>query len=207
LRCFRGIDTLTARTIVALAVALGALLAGTTWYVHRSVDNASRVLVQGQAAELMHFVHRAFEQIGRRPRPGEFDELLKERWPHGLRYVAVLGPDGLPEVSAGTPAGPITRDSLMGTPPMEPLVVSDRVRVHSLPPPGPPPEGATPPPPPGAPWTRRWLKVSEKGGVSASGLGRFPVTLYKEQWTKLLDMADDIRAFFRANDSSLKTKS
>jgi len=39
------------------------------------------------------------------------------------------------------------------------------------------------------------------------GLGRFPVTLYKEQWTKLLDMADDIRAFIRANESSLKAKS
>ena len=51
------------------------------------------------------------------------------------------------------------------------------------------------------------LKVSEKGGVSVYGLGRFPVTLYKEQWAKLLDMADDIRAFIRANESSLKTKS
>jgi len=51
------------------------------------------------------------------------------------------------------------------------------------------------------------LKVSEKGGLSVYGLGRFPVTLYKEQWTKLLDMADDIRAFIRANDASLKTKS
>ena len=50
------------------------------------------------------------------------------------------------------------------------------------------------------------LKVSEKGGVSVYGLGRFPVTLYKEQWTKLLDMADDIRAFLRANDAQLKTK-
>jgi len=51
------------------------------------------------------------------------------------------------------------------------------------------------------------LKVSEKGGVSVYGLGRFPVTLYKEQWQRLLDMADDIRAFIRANDTSLKTKS
>jgi hypothetical protein len=50
------------------------------------------------------------------------------------------------------------------------------------------------------------LKVSEKGGVSVYGLGRFPVTLYKEQWTKLLDMADDIRAFIRENDSKLKAK-
>jgi hypothetical protein len=50
------------------------------------------------------------------------------------------------------------------------------------------------------------LKVSEKGGLSVYGLGRFPVTLYKEQWTKLLDMADDIRAFIKNNDSSLKSK-
>jgi hypothetical protein len=50
------------------------------------------------------------------------------------------------------------------------------------------------------------LKVSEKGGVSVYGLGRFPVTLYKEQWTRLLDMADDIRAFIKDNESSLKTK-
>ena len=50
------------------------------------------------------------------------------------------------------------------------------------------------------------LKVSEKGGVSVYGLGRFPVTLYKEQWTKLLDMADDIRAFIVEHDSELKMK-
>jgi hypothetical protein len=50
------------------------------------------------------------------------------------------------------------------------------------------------------------MKVSEKGGVSIYGLGRFPVTLYKEQWAKLLDMADEIRAFLRDNDSKLKTK-
>ena len=50
------------------------------------------------------------------------------------------------------------------------------------------------------------LKVSEKGGVSVYGLGRFPVTLYKEQWTKLLDMADEIRAFIRDNDAKLKAK-
>ena len=50
------------------------------------------------------------------------------------------------------------------------------------------------------------LKVSEKGALSVYGLGRFPVTLYKEQWNKLLDMGDDIRAFIKANDSQLKTK-
>jgi hypothetical protein len=51
------------------------------------------------------------------------------------------------------------------------------------------------------------LKISEKGGVSVYGLGRFPVTLYKEQWTKLLAMADEIRAFIREHDAELKTKS
>jgi hypothetical protein len=50
------------------------------------------------------------------------------------------------------------------------------------------------------------LKVSEKGGVSVYGLGRFPVTLYKEQWAKLLDMADEIRAFIKAHDKELKAK-
>jgi hypothetical protein len=50
------------------------------------------------------------------------------------------------------------------------------------------------------------LKVSEKGGLSVYGLGRFPVTLYKEQWAKLLDMADEIRAFIKAHDKELKAK-
>jgi hypothetical protein len=50
------------------------------------------------------------------------------------------------------------------------------------------------------------MKVSEKGGVSIYGLGRFPVTLYKEQWEKLLDMADDIRSFIRENEGKLKIK-
>jgi hypothetical protein len=50
------------------------------------------------------------------------------------------------------------------------------------------------------------LKVSEKGGVSVYGLGRFPVTLYKEQWGKLLAMADEIRAFIKAHDAELKAK-
>ena len=51
------------------------------------------------------------------------------------------------------------------------------------------------------------FKVSEKGGVSVYGLGRFPVTLYKEQWAKLLDLADEIRAFIKANEADLKSKS
>lgn len=50
------------------------------------------------------------------------------------------------------------------------------------------------------------LKVSEKGGVSVYGLGRFPVTLYQEQWLKLLGMADEIRKFIEDNKSSLKLK-
>lgn len=50
------------------------------------------------------------------------------------------------------------------------------------------------------------MKVSQKGALSVYGLGRFPVTLYKEQWGKLLDMADDIRTFIKANDGELKSK-
>jgi hypothetical protein len=50
------------------------------------------------------------------------------------------------------------------------------------------------------------MKVSEKGALSIYGMGRFPVTLYKEQWLKLLEMSDDIRAFIVANAGQLKTK-
>jgi len=50
------------------------------------------------------------------------------------------------------------------------------------------------------------LRVSEKGGLSVYGLGRFPVTLYKEQWLKLLDMTDEIRAFISSNNDKLKSK-
>jgi hypothetical protein len=50
------------------------------------------------------------------------------------------------------------------------------------------------------------LKVSEKGALSVYGMGRFPVTLYKEQWLRLLNMADEIRAFIAANEVQLKAK-
>lgn len=50
------------------------------------------------------------------------------------------------------------------------------------------------------------LKVSEKGAISVYGMGRFPVTLYKEQWLRLLDMSDEIRAFIAANEEKLKAK-
>ena len=50
------------------------------------------------------------------------------------------------------------------------------------------------------------FKVSEKGGVSVYGLGRFPTTLYYEQWTRLLDAGEDLRAFLEVNKSSLKLK-
>ncbi len=50
------------------------------------------------------------------------------------------------------------------------------------------------------------LRVSESGGVSVYGLGRFPVTLYKEQWVRLLDITDEIRAFIIANEAKLKSK-
>jgi hypothetical protein len=50
------------------------------------------------------------------------------------------------------------------------------------------------------------LKVSEKGALSVYGMGRFPVTLYKEQWLKLIGIADEIKAFIAANDERLKSK-
>jgi hypothetical protein len=50
------------------------------------------------------------------------------------------------------------------------------------------------------------LKVSEKGGVSVYGLGRFPITFYQEQWLKLLDMADQIRDFIKQHEGELKKK-
>jgi hypothetical protein len=53
---------------------------------------------------------------------------------------------------------------------------------------------------------RVYLKVSEKGGLSVYGLGRFPVTLYREQWEKLLGLAGDIKTFIQENDATLKKK-
>jgi len=50
------------------------------------------------------------------------------------------------------------------------------------------------------------LRVSEKGAVSVYGLGRFPVTLYKEQWEKLLSMAEEIKSFITENEGLLKSK-
>ena len=50
------------------------------------------------------------------------------------------------------------------------------------------------------------MKVSEKGALSVYGMGRFPVTLYKEQWLRLLSMAEEIKAFIEANQDRLKSK-
>ena len=50
------------------------------------------------------------------------------------------------------------------------------------------------------------MKVSEKGALSVYGMGRFPVTLYKEQWIKLLGIAEELKQFITANDDKLKTK-
>ena len=50
------------------------------------------------------------------------------------------------------------------------------------------------------------MKISQKGAVSVYGMGRFPVTLYKEQWLRLLNMSDEIRAFIAENEAQLKTK-
>ena len=50
------------------------------------------------------------------------------------------------------------------------------------------------------------LKISEKGALSVYGMGRFPVTLYKEQWIKLLGIGDEIKQFIQENQHLLKTK-
>ncbi|MGZ3744556.1 MAG: hypothetical protein ACXWRE_10910 [Pseudobdellovibrionaceae bacterium] len=50
------------------------------------------------------------------------------------------------------------------------------------------------------------MKVSEKGALSVYGMGRFPVTLYKEQWLKLLGIADEIKTFIAENEDRLKSK-
>jgi hypothetical protein len=50
------------------------------------------------------------------------------------------------------------------------------------------------------------MKVSEKGALSIYGMGRFPVTLYKEQWLRLLEKADEIRTFIKDNEAQLKAK-
>lgn len=50
------------------------------------------------------------------------------------------------------------------------------------------------------------MKVSEKGALSVYGLGRFPITLYKSQWTRLMDSQGDIKAFIQANEATLKVK-
>lgn len=57
-----------------------------------------------------------------------------------------------------------------------------------------------------APVKELFLKVSPKGGVSVYGMGRFPVTLYKEQWLRLLDMSDEIHQFIKDNENQLTTR-
>ena len=56
------------------------------------------------------------------------------------------------------------------------------------------------------PAARISMKVSPKGALSVYGMGKWPVTLYRQQWTKLLDMQDDIRAFITANELTLTVK-
>lgn len=56
------------------------------------------------------------------------------------------------------------------------------------------------------PPVRNGFKVSEKGALSVYGYGRFPISLYKATWLDLLDRADEIRAFIKANDAQLKAK-
>jgi len=151
------------RTIGALALALGLLLATMIWYIHRSVSQASTVLVRGQAIELLNATHRTLMRLGRPAQPGDLDDLLERTREQGLRYVALLGADGKPAVAAGAPAGPIELSRLIGTEPMNPQPIGDRFRMHNIPPR--PPDGRGPhhPPPPDAPPPPEWADAPPGG--------------------------------------------
>jgi two-component system, NtrC family, sensor histidine kinase HydH len=147
------------RAIGAVAVVLSLFLAAMLWFVQRSVERASTALVQGEALELAGSVHDLLRSAEGRPTAADFGALLEEEWPRGLRYVALLGPDGArAEVQAGEPSGPLVETD-PDLKPMEPVVVGDRVRVLTGPPvrregrfrgPFGPPDGEPPFPDPGA---------------------------------------------------------
>jgi two-component system sensor histidine kinase HydH len=165
-----------------LAVVLSVLLAGMLWFVHRAVQRAWLVLAQGEGMSLVAAAHDALRSLPGRPEPEDVDELLADQWDQGLRYIAILDPEGREIVlEAGEPAAPFDPRALAGSPPMDPAVVGDRVRLLT----GPPPRRPRPPhleerrrppgrdrfgPPPHPPWERGALPGEPgRGGAPPPG--------------------------------------
>jgi two-component system sensor histidine kinase HydH len=159
----RAWDAWLARTFVIAAAVASLLLAATLLVVYRAVAEASVLLVQGEGARFAEAVHQALRTGPRPPRQATLDAVLAEERVRGLRYVAVLGPDGRGvQVAAGETSTPIDAKTLAALQGMMPVAVGDRVRILSGPPlggpaapphraPAPePPDGRRgPPPPPG----------------------------------------------------------
>lgn len=164
------------RALGVLAVVLSLLLAGMLWFVHRAVQRAWLVLAQGEGMSLVAAAHDTLRSLPGRPEAQDLEELLAEQWPQGLRFIAILDPEGRQiELDAGEPAAPFDPRALRGISPMDPTVVGDRVRLLT----GPPPRHFHPPPPdrpwgpPGAerggpprppPWDRPGRPGDRRGG-------------------------------------------
>lgn len=147
-------ETWLAPGFVAVAVLASLLLIAMLLFVQRAISGASIVLARGEGAQLAEAVQEALRRGPRPPVPSILEEALARDQVRGLRYVALLRPDGgAVQIAAGEPLRPVTATAIAALRPMEPVVIGDRVRMsvgpgrppHGL---GPPPDGAELPPPP-----------------------------------------------------------
>jgi two-component system sensor histidine kinase HydH len=173
-RVTRRRDRWLAPGFVAVAVVASLLLAAMLLFVHRAIEDASTVLARGDGAQLAEAVQEALRRGPRPPRAAILEDVLARERADGLRYVAVLRPDGGGvEIAAGVPARALTAASIATLHAMEPVVVGDRMRMFvgpaeppggmrprrgdpRMPPPGPPGDELPPggPPPDGPPFGR-----------------------------------------------------
>jgi len=143
-----------APAFVTVAVLASVLLAAMLFFVHRAIGDASLVLARGEGAQFAEAVHEALRTGPRPPQAATLESVLARKQAQGLRYVALLRPDGgAVEVQAGEPAEPLTPAVLASLRSMEPTRVGGWMRISTGPPAGPPPErwGAAPGHPPPAP--------------------------------------------------------
>ena len=123
------------RAIGVLAVVLSILLAGMLWFVHRAVQRAWLVLAQGEGMGLVAAAHDSLRALPGRPDASDLQDLLAEEWPQGLRFIAILDPEGRQiELEAGEPSTGLDRRSLAAISPMDPQVVGNRVQLLTGPP-------------------------------------------------------------------------